>query len=94
MPPGKGKTFTPTPSVLPDFRPQSLQILIAKREVSPVEVTDHFLNRIEEHDHKIKSFAYVDHAGARAQAQRAEQAVASGEEHFTSRPFVPKVALA
>ncbi len=53
--------------------------LIAKREISPVAVTEHFLNRIEEHDGKLKSFAHVDHAGARAQARRAEQAVASGE---------------
>ncbi|MDB5686970.1 MAG: hypothetical protein JWR77_1559, partial [Rhizorhabdus sp.] len=54
--------------------------LIVKREISPVEVTEHFLARIEEHDGKIKSFAHVDHAGAREQAQRAEQAVAAGDE--------------
>ena len=52
---------------------------IVSREISPVEVTEHFLGRIEDHDSKIKSFAHVDRAGARAQAKRAEQAVASGE---------------
>jgi aspartyl-tRNA(Asn)/glutamyl-tRNA(Gln) amidotransferase subunit A len=52
--------------------------LIAKREVSAVEVTEHFLGRIEEHDGKLRSFAYVDEAGARDQALRADQAVADG----------------
>src|ERR1700691_3538639 len=62
---------------LPAWR---IRELIAKREMSPVEVTDHFLKRIEEHDHKIKSFAHVDHVGARAEATRPEQAVLSGDK--------------
>src|ERR1700722_8457856 len=54
--------------------------LIAKRELSPVEVTEHFLGRIEEYDGQLKSFAYLDQKGARAQAELAEKAVRDGEE--------------
>jgi Amidase len=53
--------------------------MITKREVSPVEVTEHFLGRIEEHDTKLKSFAYLDRKGAREQAARAEKAVVDGD---------------
>ena len=45
--------------------------LISKRGISPVEVTDHFLGRIEEHDATLHAFLHVDTAGAREQAQRA-----------------------
>jgi aspartyl-tRNA(Asn)/glutamyl-tRNA(Gln) amidotransferase subunit A len=62
---------------LPAWR---IRELIGKGEVSPVEVTDHFLSRIEEYDSKLKSFAFVDWKGAREQAKRAEKAVANGEE--------------
>jgi Asp-tRNA(Asn)/Glu-tRNA(Gln) amidotransferase A subunit family amidase len=54
--------------------------LIAKREVSPVEVTDHFLNRIEEQDQTLHAFLHLDAAGARRQAKAAEQAVAKGDD--------------
>ncbi len=62
---------------LPAWR---IRDLIIRREVSATEVTKHFLNRIEQHDGKVKSFAHVDHAGASAQAARAEKAVADGDQ--------------
>src|ERR1700728_2701171 len=52
--------------------------LIVEGEVSPVEVTEHFLGRIEEHDGTLKAFRHVDHAGAREQAKAAEVAVQRG----------------
>ena len=54
--------------------------LIAKREVSPVEVLDHYLGRIDEHDAVIKTFKHIDRDGARVQAVRAEKAVVDGED--------------
>jgi aspartyl-tRNA(Asn)/glutamyl-tRNA(Gln) amidotransferase subunit A len=54
--------------------------LIAKREVSAVEVLEHFLGRIEEHNGVLKAFKTVDEKGARAQAEAADRAVAAGEE--------------
>ena len=56
-----------------------LRDLMASGELSPVEVTDHFLARIEKLDPVLSAFAHVDAAGARAQAARAQRAVADGE---------------
>ncbi|MGD9797918.1 MAG: amidase [Acidimicrobiia bacterium] len=53
---------------------------IAKGELSAVEVLDHFLGRIEEHDPVLKAFRHVDHEGARAQAAAADAAVKRGDE--------------
>jgi Asp-tRNA(Asn)/Glu-tRNA(Gln) amidotransferase A subunit family amidase len=54
--------------------------LIGKGEVSPVEVVEHFLGRIEELDPKLKTMAHIDVAGARSQAEQAEGAVRRGDE--------------
>jgi Asp-tRNA(Asn)/Glu-tRNA(Gln) amidotransferase A subunit family amidase len=54
--------------------------LVAKGEVSPVEVTDHFLGRIEELEPKLHAFQVVDRDAARQQARAAEQAVRDGAE--------------
>ncbi|HEY2331634.1 MAG TPA: amidase [Acidimicrobiales bacterium] len=56
-----------------------LREMIGKGEVSPGDVVDHFLARIEEHDGKLKSFAHLDPVGARALAVQAEKAVLHGD---------------
>jgi Asp-tRNA(Asn)/Glu-tRNA(Gln) amidotransferase A subunit family amidase len=54
--------------------------LIAKGELSPVVVTEHFLGRIEEFDSQLRAFAHLDVDGARAQAKAAERAVLDGQQ--------------
>jgi aspartyl-tRNA(Asn)/glutamyl-tRNA(Gln) amidotransferase subunit A len=56
-----------------------LREMIVKRAVSSVEVVEHFLNRIEEHDSKLNAFRKLDAQAARAQAERADKAVKAGE---------------
>ena len=56
---------------------QQIRELIVRGEVSPVEVTDHFLGRIDEHQAKLKAFRHIDREG-RAQAKAAERAVTGG----------------
>jgi Asp-tRNA(Asn)/Glu-tRNA(Gln) amidotransferase A subunit family amidase len=53
--------------------------LIAARELSPVEVTDHFLRRAEEFGAVLGCYDELDATGARAQASSAEKAVLAGE---------------
>ena len=52
--------------------------LIKSRALSPVEVTESMLNRIQEQDHYYKSYATVMTDQARTSAQAAEQAIAAG----------------
>lgn len=59
-------------SWLPAWR---IRDLIASRDLSPVEVTDHFLGRAEELDGVLGIYQELDAAGARDQARAAERAV-------------------
>jgi amidase/aspartyl-tRNA(Asn)/glutamyl-tRNA(Gln) amidotransferase subunit A len=61
---------------LPAWR---IRELIGKKDVSPVEVVNHFLARIEEFNPRLKAFKHVDGAGARDQARKAEEAVRRGD---------------
>ena len=53
--------------------------MIAKREVSAIEVTEHFLNRIEELEPKVHAFRAIDYVGAREAAKAADASQARGE---------------
>lgn len=54
--------------------------MIHKKDVSPVEVLDHFLARIEEFNPTLKAFKHLDIDGAKAQAKTAERAVLNGDD--------------
>jgi aspartyl-tRNA(Asn)/glutamyl-tRNA(Gln) amidotransferase subunit A len=56
----------------------SIRNLIADREVSPVEVVEHFLGRIEDNNKTLNAFQAIDEKRAREQATRAEEAVVDG----------------
>jgi Asp-tRNA(Asn)/Glu-tRNA(Gln) amidotransferase A subunit family amidase len=56
----------------------TLAEMIARREVSSVDVVRHFLDRIEEHDGELRAFRKLDPAAALAQAERADQAMREG----------------
>ncbi len=53
--------------------------LVAAREVSPVEVTEHFIGRIADLDPQLHAFRMTDIANARQQARDAEKAILSGD---------------
>ena len=55
-----------------------LATLIARREVSPVEVTESFLDRIGTFDQQLRAFITITAEHARAQAKRAEAEVVAG----------------
>jgi aspartyl-tRNA(Asn)/glutamyl-tRNA(Gln) amidotransferase subunit A len=58
----------------------SIRSLIVGHEVSPVEVIEHFLGRIEDNNKTLNAFQAVDAKRAREQATQAEEAVMDGRE--------------
>ena len=53
---------------------------IRSRQLSPVEVVDAFIGRIEERNPSLNAFVYRGYEDAREQAGEAERALSSGEE--------------
>ncbi|MCY4583654.1 MAG: amidase [Chloroflexi bacterium] len=60
--------------------PSSIAGLIRERQVSPVEVTAHFLERIVKYDGELRAFITTAPEQAMAEAHRAEAAVIAGDE--------------
>ena len=65
-------------SEIPFLPTTRLAELIKSREVSPVEATEAYLDRIGQVDHKLHSYITVTHEEALAQANQAAQEIASG----------------
>jgi aspartyl-tRNA(Asn)/glutamyl-tRNA(Gln) amidotransferase subunit A len=65
---------------------------VRQREVSPVELTDALLDRIERAQPTLKAFVTVDAEGARAAARAAEASIGQGEARGTllGVPFAAK----
>ncbi|WP_088554662.1 amidase [Calderihabitans maritimus] len=57
-----------------------LSTRIRRRELSPVEVVEAFIHRIEERNKSINAFVYFGYEDARRRAKDAERALMSGEE--------------
>jgi amidase len=53
---------------------------IRRRDLSPVEVVDAFVQRIEARNPSLNAFVYLDFAGARKKAKEAESALMAGEQ--------------
>ncbi len=58
---------------------ESLSGMIERREISPIEVTEHMLHRIERLDGKLKSYATVTGDLAMEQARTAEAEITAGD---------------
>lgn len=65
-------------SELPFLSASELSELIQSKEVSPVEATEAYLDRIESLDHRFNSYLTVMREQAMTDAQQAEQDIASG----------------
>ena len=63
---------------------QELALRIRRRELSPVEVVDTFIQRIETRNPSLNAFVYFGFDSARARATKAEQALMAGEQLGTA----------
>ena len=63
---------------LADLAVSELSDLLRRREVSPVELATHVLDRIDDHDEHRHSFVTVTRERALAEAARAERDLADG----------------
>lgn len=57
-----------------------LALKIRRRELSPVEVVDAFIKRIEDRNPSLNAFVYKGFDDAKKRAKKAEQALTNGEE--------------
>ena len=71
---------------LPFLSATELASLIKSKEVSPVEATEAYLERIPQLDPKLNSYITVTADRAMADARRAEQEIASGKYRGPRRP--------
>lgn len=70
------------------------QELLAKKEISSVELTRAFLDRIDKYDNTISAFITVDPDLALKQAEQADRVIAKGENQpFTGIPVALKDVL-
>jgi amidase len=53
---------------------------IGRRDLSPVEVVEAFIQRIETRNPSLNAFVYLDFDGARAKARDVERALVAGEQ--------------
>ena len=66
-------------SELPFVSAGDLSRLIQSKEVSPVEATEAYLDRIDSLDHRFNSYLTVMREQAMADARQAEQDIATGQ---------------
>ena len=64
---------------------RELAPLIASRQVSPVDVVEAHLSRIEAMDDVLRAYIYVDADNARAQAKAAEAEIAAGTSPIATK---------
>lgn len=65
--------------------------MLANKEISSVELTQVFLNRIAQHNPTINAYIALDEAKTLAQAKAADTMIAKGEAHvLTGIPFAQK----